>query len=102
MKMNDFICSCFGIDGSVIDDLCDEFGIDFDDDDVYNAFSFFGNDRWAVAQELLHIAFKKIIEKYGLDESETDYDFTSPSYPDFYYKEQRFDTKEGLEELLED
>lgn len=105
MKMNDFICSCFGIDGEVIDGLCDEFDIDFDDEDVFKAFSFFnkGNENgWAVAQELLCISFEKIIEKYGLEGSETDYDFTSPSYPDFYYKGQKFDTKEGLEELLED
>ena len=104
MEMNDFICSCFGIDGKVLDDLCNEFDIDFDDADVYQAFSFFDNNKRnerVVAKELLCIAFERIIEKYGLEESETDYDFSSPSYPDFYYKGQRFDTKEVLEKIME-
>lgn len=116
MKMNDFICSCFGIDDKVIDRLCDDFGVDLDEEDVFKAFSVIGDDRYfttsaffmeigkkrlAIAEEFLYIIFEKIIDKYELDADKTDCDFSSPSYPDFYYNGVWFTTKEELEKLLE-
>lgn len=105
MKMNDFICSCFGIDDKVIDRLCDDFGVDLDEEDVFKAFSVIGDDGYFTAsaffEEFLYIIFEKIIDKYELDADKTDYDFSSPSYPDFYYNGVWFTTKEELEKLLE-
>lgn len=102
MKTNDFICSCFGIDGEVIDEICDNFDIDFSDDDVLEAFNNAPyDDRWGVGKSLLLMLFGKIMDMYSgiLDEEKFDYDFTSPSFPSMYYDDVEFSSKEELDNI---
>lgn len=104
MKTNDFVCWCLGIDGEVIDNICDEFDIDLEDSDVLSAIRFSSEENsWGAGQELLHILFGKIIDNYKhlLDREKFDFDFTSPSYPCFYYDEEEFSTKEELDNIVE-
>ena len=103
MRTNDFVCSCFGIDGDVIDELCDEFDLDLTDKDVIEAFRFFDQqDPWCVAKNLLMTILEGIIRDYPeLDRDKFDYDFISPSFPSFYYDEEEFSTKADLDEIVE-
>lgn len=104
MEMNDFVCKCFGIDGEVIDNICDEFDIDLEDSDVLSAIRFSSEENpWGAGKELLFILFGKIIDKYDymLDRDKFDCDFSSPSFPIFYYDEKEFHTKEELDEIIE-
>lgn len=95
-----FVCWCFGIDGSVIDSICEDFDVDLLDEDVRRATLSGCRHRWGIGQELLTIIFEKIIRMYPeLDEDKFDYDFSSPSYPDFYYKSERFGTKSALDKI---
>ena len=103
MNMNDFLCSCLFMDGLVIDRLCDDFDIDFDEEDVMDCLRNRSEEELkGVGRDLLYKVLEKIMENYPeLDKDKFDYDFSSPSYPDFYYDGQRFETKEGLDEIVE-
>lgn len=104
MKTSDFICSCIGVDSDVIDEICDEFGVDLEDSDVLSAIRFSSEENsWGAGQEILQILFGKIIDNYKhlLDRDKFDYDFSSPSFPSFYYNEKEFHTKEELDEIIE-
>jgi len=101
MNTVDFVCTCIGIDGGVIDRLCDEFDIDFGDNDVIDALKTLSTgDKWAPAKELLNVVFREIQDLYPqLDRNKFTCDFSSPSYPDMYYDGERFDTKEELDRI---
>ena len=101
--MNDFICSCFFMDGDVIDKLCDDFDIDFDEEDVMNCLRNKSEEELkGVGCDLLYKVLEKIMENYPeLGKDKFDYDFSSPSFPDFYYDGQRFETKEELDAIAE-
>ena len=103
MKMNDFICSCFIMDGEVIDRIMDDFDIDCDEEEILDILKNKSEEELkGVGRELLYMVLEKIIEEYPeLDRNKFDYDFSSPSYPDFYYDGQRFDTKEELDNIAE-
>lgn len=104
MKTSDFICSCIGVDSDVIDNICDEFDIDLDESDVLSAIRFSSEEnRWGAGVELLFILFGRIVKKYSdlLDEEKFDCDFSSPSFPCFYYDEEEFSTKEELDKIVE-
>lgn len=104
MEMNEFILRCFGIDAGVLEDFCQEFDLDWDEDEVFECFKNvdFNHCNWEVAQRLLVKTFEKIRDLYEdeTDEDDWDYDVSSPSYPCFYYKEHSFSTKEDLEALI--
>ena len=101
MKTDRFVClCCLGIDGAVIDRICDDFDIDFDKDDVMEAVRNGINIDWGPGMYLLQTLFGKIIEQYGeLDKNKFDYDFSSPSFPCFYYDHRQFSTKEDLDAI---
>ena len=101
MSTDRFICLyCLGIDGAVIDRICDDFGIDFDDNDAYEAVKNGIDTKWGPGVFLLQTLFGKIIKEYGeLDKNKFDYDFSSPSFPCFYYDHQPFSTKKDLEAI---
>ena len=100
MTTERFVSLSLGIDGEVIDKLCEEFNIDFSEDDFIECVKNGINRHWGVAEELLMLVFHNIIEQYPeLDEDKFDYDFSSPSFPDFYYNEERFSTKEDLDKI---
>ena len=102
METNKFVCMSLGIDGKVIDDLCDEFDVDFDDADVINAMNQLdGSDNhWAPGQYLLEIVYGNIVNSYPeLDKSKFDYDVSSPSYPSLTYDGMTIETKKQLDEL---
>ena len=104
MKTTDFVCMCLGIDGDVIDNICDEFDIDLDESDVLSAIRFSSEENsWGAGVELLFILFGRIVKKYSdlLDEEKFDCDFSSPSLPCFYYDEEELSTKEELDKIVE-
>ena len=102
--MNDFICSCLFIDGAVIDRITDDFDIDFDEDEVLGVLRNRSEEELkGVGRELLCQVLEKIIALYPeLDGDKFDYDFSSPSYPDFYYGGLRFETKDELDAIAEE
>ena len=102
MKMNDFVCSCLGMDGGVLDRLCDDFDIDFDEWDVYECLEHRDRDGLlGVGRYFLSQVLDKIIENYpDLCPEKFSWDFSSTSYPDFYYDGRRFSTKKELDDIL--
>lgn len=101
MNTVNFVCTCMGIDGDVIDKLCDDFDLDIEDNDVYDALKTLNpKDRWAPARHILGVLLDQIIDKYPqLDRSKFTSDFSSPSYPDMYYDGERFDSKKELDRI---
>lgn len=105
MKTKDFICSCIGVDSDVIDNICDEFGVDLEDSDVLSAIRYSSEENsWGAGQVILEILFGKIIDNYKhlLDAEKFDCDFSSPSFPCFYYDEEEFSTKEELDNIVKE
>lgn len=104
--MDKFILTCFGIDAEVLERLCEEFDLDWSEEDVFDCFKNVDYSRthcnWGAAINLLDKTLEKIIEKYedDADADDFDYDFSSPSFPHFYYKDKPFKTTEELEELI--
>lgn len=103
METWEFVCRCLGIDGNVVDKICEEFDIDLSDEEVYQAVESFNRFvHWGVGMALLRILFDKIIESYKdkLDADKFDHDFSSPSYPCMYYDGEEFSTKEELDTFV--
>ena len=106
MKARDFIGSLLGI-YDVIDDICDEYDIDLDEDEVYDAFNCHGHigrdNASDVGREIILTLYGKIKEKYSgaLDEEKFDYDVSSAGFPCLYYDEEEIRSKEQLERIVE-
>ena len=102
MDTKDFVCFHLGIDGKVIDNICEEFDVDIREEDLCEALrEYTTRNTWAVGQSLLISLLGKIIKTYEgvLDADKFDYDFSSPSYPIMYYDEERFTTKKELDAI---
>lgn len=104
MDTNTFFCITLGVDGSVIDNICDEFDVDLTDDDVLEAIRHSDKDNeWGAGQYLLMRLYEQIVEEYdyALDKDKFDWDVSSPSYPDFIYDGQQITTRRQLDALVE-
>lgn len=103
MKMNDFVASCLGMDGSVFDDYCDAFGVEITDDDVESALSEVCGHWTDFGMVILRVMWDKVIDEFShiLDPNEFDCDFSSPSYPDFLYGGENVYGREDLEKIAE-
>lgn len=101
--MNGFVASCLYMDGEVFDKYCEAFDVDIDDDDVYETLNRCCGDYHAFGTLILGCMFDKVIEEYKdrLDEEKFDYDFSSPSYPDFYYDGEHIESKDDLEDIID-
>lgn len=104
MNTERFVCWVLGIDGKVIDRLCDEFDIDLTTDDIQECLEDGIDRKWGTGMELLMLIYDRIVERYSqqLDSDKFDYDFSSPSYPSFYYNGKTFNTKEGLAKIVKE
>ena len=105
MKMNSFVASCLYMDGAVFDEYCDAFDVDMTEEDVHETLDrcYGCGDYNAFGPEILRCMFEKVIREYRdvLDEGKFDYDFSSPSYPDFYYDGKHINSKADLDEIVE-
>ena len=100
MTTERFVCSTLGIDGHVIDELCEDFDVDITDEDVFQAIKDGVSHTWGVGMELLVIVLWKIMELYPeLEGEKFDYDVSSPSYPVFTYDGHEFHTKRQLDDI---
>lgn len=103
MDTQNWICSCLGIDATVVDEIMDEFDLDIDEFETRDCIRQSTNeDKWGAARALLVLLLEKIIGLYPELKAENfDYDFESPSYPVFYYAGEVFTTKEELDAIAE-
>jgi len=105
MKMNDFVVSCLFMDGAVFDEYCDAFDVDMTEEDVHETLDRCHGcgDYHAFGPMILECMFDKVVAEYKdvLDEDKFDYDFSSPSYPDFYYDGEHITCKADLDEIVE-
>lgn len=104
MNTNDFICNAvLNIPGDYIDELCDEFNLDFDDEDVKNIFYMCGKDYLEnFGNELIRELYGQIINKYNdeLDEEKFDY-YLNCHDSHLYYDGERICSKEDIENIIE-
>lgn len=100
MTTEKFVCVSLGIDGHVLDELCDDFDVDITDDELIQAVKEGVHYTWGVGMELLMLVFAKIKAKYPeLEEEKIDCDVSSPSYPSFYYDGHEFHSKRELDAI---
>lgn len=101
--MNDFIGVCLGFGSldSTFDKYCDAFGIDFSDDDVYEAISCCSRNLRNVGSFLYHDLFERIIEEYEdqLDREVFDYEINGYCSR-LYYNGVPIFSPQDLEEFI--
>lgn len=109
MNTNDFIAKCvLGIPCEKIDKLCDEFDVDFSDDDVEEILDLcsgdcFNNNHYSeVGNMLIERIFKNIIDKHNdvLDEEKFDY-YINCDDSHLYYDGERICSQNDLDEIME-
>lgn len=103
MEMTDFVCSCLGIDGAVIDRLCDQFNVDLSEEDVHAAIRDSGDDLTDTGRMILQTIMAYIVENNPLlDAEKFDCDVSLPSYPDFYYDGKNITSQEDLDDIADE
>ena len=103
MEMTDFVCSCLGIDGEVIDRLCDQFNVDLSEEDVHAAIKDSGDDLTDTGRMILQTIMEHIVKNNPLlDAEKFDFDVSSPSYPDFYYDGKPLSSQEDLDDITDE
>lgn len=102
MDMNSFVASCLFMDGKVFDKYCDAFDVDMTEEDVHETLDRCNGEYNAFGPLILECMFDKVIREYRdvLDENKFDYDFSSPSYPDFFYDGEHITCKSDLDEIV--
>lgn len=103
MEMTKFVATCLFMDGKVFDKYCDAFDVDMEGEDIYEALNECGKNYLNFGIIILEKMWKKVVDKYShiLDEEKFDCDCSSPSYPDFYYDEERVESKDDLDAIVE-
>ena len=110
MKTSDFICYVvLGIQAEFIDELCDEFDVDFSDDDVKELLNICAgglnqDDHFnAVGNLMIRNIYRDIIDKYNdvLDEEKFDY-YLDGSCSHLYYDGKTIYRRQDLEQLVEE
>lgn len=95
--------ACLGIDGAVLDSICDEFDVSFLREDVEECIELCRNNLYCVGVMLMESIMREIAEKYS--ESTDDYEYfdfdaSSPSYPVMVFDGEKFTTADGLRKLI--
>ena len=103
MNTNDFICNAvLHIPGDYIDELCEEFDLDFSDDDVKDVIEMCGGNLECVGNELIRELFGKIIRKYKDELDEEKFDcYVNCHDSHLYYDGERICSKKDIEEIIE-
>jgi hypothetical protein len=92
MHTKDFILSILGCDANVLDEYQEAFLVDIQNEDIQDAFNDCGDNCESFGQRLLIKFWERVIRTYeylGLDTDKFSYDFSYPSYPEFYYGNER-------------
>lgn len=105
MTMNNFVASCLFMDGKVFDEYAEAFGVDDEitQEDVHDALDSCCGAYLRFGEIILSKLWGYVIESYAhiLDADKFDCDFSSPSFPCFYYDEERVYSKEDLDKIAE-
>lgn len=110
MKTSDFICYVvLGIQAEFIDELCDEFDVDFSDDDVKELLNMCAGGLnqedhfYAVGNEMIRNIYGEIIDKYNdvLDEEKFDY-YLDGRCSELLYDGKKIYSRQDLEQLVEE
>lgn len=102
--MTDFVASVLFMDGGVFDEYSNAFGVDIDEYDVMQALDDCCGHWSDFGRNILRIMWDKVISEFShvLDVDKFDYDFSSPSYPWFYYDGEYVESRDELEALAEE
>lgn len=103
MNTNDFIAKCvLGIPCEKIDALCEEFDLDFSDDDVAEILDCCSENYSYVGNMLIEHLFKQIIDKHNdvLDEEKFNY-YINCDDTHLYYDGERICSQKDLDEIME-
>lgn len=109
MTTKDFICYVvLGIQPDFIDNLCDEFDVDFSDDDIKEILDmcsggFQKEDHYnRVGNEIIRHIYGQIIDSYNdvLDENKFDYELDGRCSR-LYYDGETIYSKQDIEKLVE-
>lgn len=103
--MNDFMATCFYLDGPVIDQFCEDFDVDIEEEEFLDCIKeCCPNNLKFVGRSVLIMLWGKVVDKYKqyLDVEKFDYDVSSPSYPCFYYDGEHITCKEDLDKIEEE
>lgn len=106
MKMNEFVSVCLGLGmtGRKVDEICDNFGIDISDENIYEALGVCPRDDYRSFGNLfIHDLYQKIIDEWveqGLDEEKFDYDCNGDASR-LYYNGETICSCDDLQEILD-
>ncbi len=97
------LMGCLRCDAKVLDEYCEAFGVELTESDVTQALADCCGEYKDFGRDILYQMWLKVIEEFHgvLDADKFDYDFSSPSYPDFYYDGERVYSRDDLEEIAE-
>lgn len=103
MKTSDFICCCLGLGyGQTVDEICDNFDIDLDDDEIYYVLDSSRDYYYNFGNNLIEFLFNKIIDEWsqkGLDEGMFTYN-TDGDFSRLYYDDEQIDNANELKTIL--
>lgn len=110
MKTKDFICICLGLYDSTckkIDDICDDFGVDFGTEEVNEWLEWRGqNSEIQLGNLIISDLYRKVIkdamDDYGewLDEEKFDYDANDMA-SHLYYDREVVTDSDDIERIVE-
>lgn len=104
MSTEDFIASCLMVPTKFIDDLCDEYGVDFGDEEIYEFLNCCAGDCFHehnyrnFGSMLVSHVLHEVVDLYTdvLDEDKFDYDISEPA---IIYDGIYIENKQQLDEI---
>ena len=109
MDMRDFVSCCLGIgSGKKIDEICDNFGLDIEEESLYELLDLCGEFRedknryFRVGKELVISLYEKVIENNPqLDPDKFSYD-AQGDFSELMYDGKVIESQEQLDELVKE
>lgn len=104
MTTNEFICVCLGLGmtGRKVDEICDNFGIDLSDNDVWDTLDLFRGNYTGFGNCLISDLYQQVIVYWveqGLDSDKFDYEANGDaSY--LLYDGKKVSCEDDLQEIL--
>lgn len=105
MTTNEFICVCLGLGmtGRKVDEICDNFGIDLNDGDVYETLDLFRGNYTGFGNYFISHLYQRVIEEWsaqGLDEEKFDYEANGDA-SELLYDGNLVSCNEDLQNILD-
>lgn len=90
METRDFICVCLGVASQKVDEICDKFNMDIDQEDVttiLDTISYYNQFGDALISYLFEQIIEDSVQDFDLDRSKFDY-FSNGADSHLYYDKQ--------------